>query len=221
VKHLVAASFASALLGAMSGTGLMLWMTRNEAPPPAPAAPPEAKADLVRRLEAVERALATLETPARVVPTALAAAEDEPAGNDPSALDAPVHVDNPVYEAAVLEIIEQADQSRGVQRPAADDDQRRRRSEYWVNELTMRLGLTPAQTDKLLALQSALQSDLERERRAFSEGAFVPREQRRAARQAIRRRAEERLRGALAPRQQVAYEQLDDKLKLYRPKDGD
>jgi hypothetical protein len=85
----------------------------------------------------------------------------------------------------------------------------------------MRLGLTPAQTDRLLTIQAQLANELEQERTAVPEGAFMPREKRRADRQAIRRRAEDQLRGVLAPRQLSAYEQLDDKLKLYRAKDMD
>jgi hypothetical protein len=224
VKQLVLASFASALVGGMSGTGLMLWMTRSD-PEPLPASPvasAESSAELANRLSAVERALTAVERRAQVVPTALAEADDTPAPAAPSAVDdAPVAVGSPVFEAAVLDIIDRAEEDRDVQRSATRDARKQQRSEHWANELAMRLGLTPAQTETLRTIQAELDSELERERRTSSEGPFVPRDQRRAARQALRQNAEQRLRRSLAPRQQAAYDELDGKLKLYRPQTSD
>jgi hypothetical protein len=222
VKHLVLASFASALVGGMSGTGLMLWMTRNE-PAPAPSTPvasAESSAELARRLTALERTLTAVERPVRAGPTTLA--ETGNATDEPRVLDdPPVAVGSPVFEAAVLDIIDRAEEDRALQRSATRDARKQRRSERWSNEVTMRLGLTPAQTETLRAIEAELDSGLERERRASTEGPFVPRDQRRAARQAIRQHAERRLRATLAPPQQAAYDELDDTLKLYRPQTGE
>jgi hypothetical protein len=179
-------------------------------------------ADLERRLAAVERTLTSAEPRVRGMPTAVA--EAEPPGTppaSPSGDPTAAPVDSPVFEAAVLDIIEREKEDRNSQRSVARDEKRRQRDQYWANELTMRLGLTPAQTDRLLTIQAELANELERERTALPEGAFIPRDKRRADRQAIRRRAEDQLRGVLAPRQLAAYEQLDDKLKLYRAKDVD
>jgi hypothetical protein len=221
VKHLVLASFASALLGGMSGTSLMLWMTqRDAASEPAAAAASVGEAELGRRLELVERALAASEPRVRPLSTALASAGSETTGAEPAALDeAPVHVESPVFEAAVRDIIDRTEEGRDDERAVARDEKRRQRDEYWVNELTMRLGLTPAQTERLITIQADLASELERERSANEP--FTPRDKRRAAERAIRQRADEQLRGVLAPRQQNAYDQLNDELKLYKPKSDD
>jgi hypothetical protein len=223
VKHLVLASFASALVGGMSGTGLMLWMTRDEPAslPSTPVVSAESSAELAKRLTALERTLAAVERQGQVGPTALATDDAPPADGSPVLDDPPVAVGSPVFEAAVLDIIDRAEEDRELQRSATRDARKQRRSEHWANEVTMRLGLTPAQTETLRAIEAELDSRLERERRASTEGPFVPRDQRRAARQAIRQHAERRLRGTLAPPQQAAYDELDDKLKLYRPQTGD
>jgi hypothetical protein len=223
VKHLVLASFASALLGGMSGTSLMLWMTqRDAASEPVAAAASVGEAELGRRLELVERALAASEPRVRPLSTALASADSETTGTEPAALDeAPVHVESPVFEAAVRDIIDRTEDGRDDERAVARDEKRRQRDKYWVNELTMRLGLTPAQTERLITIQADLASELERERQSSANEPFTPRDKRRAAQRAIRQRADEQLRGALAPRQQNAYDQLNDELKLYKPKSND
>jgi hypothetical protein len=223
VKHLVLASFASALLGGMSGTSLMLWMTqRDAASEPAAATARVGEAELGRRLELVEQALAANEPRVRVVSTALASTGGEPTGTEPAALDeAPAHVDNPVFEAAVRDIIDRTEEGRDDERAAARDEKRRHRDRDWVNELTMRLGLTPAQTERRSTIQADLASTLEHERQSSASEPFTPRDKRRAARRAIRERADEQLRGVLAPRQQSAYDQLNDDHKLYKPKSDD
>jgi hypothetical protein len=221
VKHLVIASFASALVGGMSGTGLMLWMTRNEAAATLdnPPAAMENDADLARRVDAVERRLAVVEPHVLLAPTALTTAGEGPVGAEGAALGG--QVGGPVIEAAVLDVVERADDGSDDRQPPTREE-RRRQHKRWANELTMRLGLTPAQTETLLVIQNELDGELERERRASTEnGAYVPREQRRIARQAIRQRADQRVRGALAPRQQAAYDQLDEKLKIDRARDSD
>lgn len=223
VKHLVFASFASALLGGMSGTGLMLWMTQNEAgPEPAAAMASVSEAELSRRLELVEQALAAGEPRERVVSTALASAGGEPAGTEPPVIDdAPASATGPVFGAALHDVAGTGNDARDGERAAARDEKRRRRDLDWVNELTMRLGLTPAQTERLLGIQSRLASELERQRPSSDPGSAIPRDRLRTARQAIRLQADRELRGVLAPRQQAAYDQLNDELKLYRPKADD
>ena len=72
----------------------------------------------------------------------------------------------------------------------------------------MRLGLTPAQTERLRSIQAALQREL-----AGVEGMSA--DKRLAARRAVQQNAERQLRSSLAPRQLAAYEALDARLKLY------
>lgn len=54
----------------------------------------------------------------------------------------------------------------------------------------MQLALAPEQTAKLLEIRSQLETDLREQRQRGPEGTFVPREERRAAAQALRASAE-------------------------------
>jgi hypothetical protein len=202
--RVVSASFISALMGSVLGASLVVGLTRNDVPP-APPPPADARADLARRLDAVERALASDEPRVHVSPTTLASTSVPPSAGEPPALDAE-------SEAAVLDELERPERAR---EPARGD--RQQREDYVTNELTLRLGLSPAQTERLRAVQSQLDQQLERERRGPASGRFPPPEARRAARQALRKAADDQLRAVLAPRQVVAYDALPPELQLYRP----
>jgi hypothetical protein len=217
VNRIVLACFGSAFAGSLLGAGMMAWMTHAGAPA---AAVPADESHLAERLATVEQRLAIVEPRVRVLPglPGAEAARVEPAAmRAPAATDVPP-VDSPVFEAAVRDIIERTEDGRHDERAAARDEKRRQRSSYWANELTMRLGLSPAQTERLIAIDTKLQDDLDAQRSTTSDGQFIPREVRRDARTALRQRAEEQLRGVLEPRQLASYESLDDELKLYRPK---
>lgn len=189
------------------------------------------RAEMQTRLSAVDRSLEAVERTSdgglqaadgfaprvRVLPPAPASASDPSAAPSP---DEPVRIDSPLFEAAVLDIIERSDDARDAERAVVRDEVRRRRDKYWTDELTMRLGLTPAQTERLSAIQAQLTKDLDRVRSETADGRAL-RESRRAARHAVRQRADEQLRGVFTRQQVAAYEALDDKLKLYRQRDGD
>jgi len=225
MNRVVVACFGSAFAGSLLGAGMVAWMTH--AGTALPSEPVPVDPALAERIAAVEQRLAAVEPRVRVLPAGTAGedARVEPAALQPSVAgagvagaDAPV-VDSPVFEAAVLDIIDRAEDGRHSEKAALREDKRRQRSAYWSNELTMRLGLSPAQTERLLAIHSKLQNDLDGQRSTTSDGQFIPREVRREARVALRQRAEEQLRGVLEPRQRAAYEGLGSELKLYRPKD--
>jgi hypothetical protein len=228
VSRIVLASFASALLGAVLGGSAAVWRFSLDAPAAAskepagtheasPGADSRGAAELERRLAAVERAVATLE---ERTPTG----GTSPASSGPAAAPAGAHpIDTPVFEAAVMDIMERAAEGRAEERAAAKDEKRRQRAQHWANELTLQLGLSPAQTQSLLEIQADLDDELERERVRGNapDAPFASKEQRRAARDAARQSAERRLRALLAPPQLATYEGLDERLKLYRPKDAD
>ena len=132
-----------------------------------------------------------------------------------------MRIDSPVFEAAVLDIVERAEDTRDEMRAAARDDKRRRRDEYWANELTQQLGLAPAQTERLLAIRAQLEKDLEQIRSEDADGRYVPRAERRAARTSARQGADEQLRAVFTRQQVAAYEALDKEFKLYRPRNSE
>ena len=202
VNRVALAAFASGLAGALLGATFGAWAVRNE-PCVDSARGGEAKDDagLARRVEALERALASVEPPVRVLPTL--------AANDPNAaaLDGADLVGaGPVLEATVVDLVGKPPSARDGSRPAerelAEGDR------YWAQELTMQLGLTPAQTER----SRAIRVDLDRQLARAESGAP---EKRSAARRALQQAAEQQLRSLLAPRQLAAYEALDARLKLY------
>jgi hypothetical protein len=228
VSRLVLASFASAVLGALLGAGAVVWWLAPGAAEPvasgvpdanARAAPAPETADLERRLAAVEHVVSTFASRVRAAPRA---ASPEPPAPDPAG-SMPHPVDTPVFEAAVIDILERAEEGRAEERAAAKDEKRRQKARHWANELSSRLGLAPAQTERLLEIHDDLDDELERERARTSapDAPNISKEQRRAARQSAREAAERRLRALLAPHQLEAYDALDERLKLYRPKDTD
>lgn len=222
VNRTVLLCSGSAFAGSLLGAGMLAWMTHGGAPATSPApAPAPADAELTERLSAIEQRLAVIEPRLRLLPALVEAqaARVEPALERAGAAAEVPPVDSPVFEAAVLDIIERNEDGRHSERSAAREAKRRQRSAHWANELTMRLGLSPAQTERLSAIQTKLQEDLDAQRSTTSDGQFIPREVRRNARTALRQNAEDQVRGVLEPRQLTAYESLDDELKLYRPKD--
>jgi hypothetical protein len=223
-------SVLGGVLGGLAGAAFVLLVTQKEAVL-AREAVAQLRAEMQTRLAAVDRSLDAVD-PAhagglqgadalaprvRVLPPVPVSAGD-PAPS--SAPDEALRIDSPVFEAAVLDIIERSDDARGAERAVARDEVRRRRDKYWTDELTMRLGLTPAQTERLSAIQAQLTKDLDRVRSETADGRAL-RESRRAARYAVRQRADEQLRGVFTRQQVAAYEALDDRLKLYRQRDGD
>jgi len=230
VSRVVVTSFASAVLGAVVGGGVVAWqlspgepaaVSKEAADTSATSRPGGADAiqsgELERRLAAVERALSALEARTRARSTS----PEPPA--PAASLGAAHPVDTPVFEAAVMDIMERAAEGRAEERAAAKDEKRRQKAQHWANELALQLGLSPAQTEALLEIQAELDDELERERVRGSapEAPYATKEQRRAARDAARQSAERKLRALLAPPQLATYEGLDDRLKLYRPKDAD
>jgi hypothetical protein len=222
-------SVLGGVLGGLAGAAFVLLVTQKEAALSREAVA-QLRAEMQTRLAAVDRSLEAVERGSdgglhadgfaprvRVLPPAPASASDpSPAPSQ----DEPVRIDSPVFEAAVLDIIERSDDARDAERAVVRDEVRRRRDKYWTDELTMRLGLTPAQTERLSAIQAQLTKDLDRVRSETADGRAL-RESRRAARHAVRQRADEQLRGVFTRQQVAAYEALDDKLKLYRQRDGD
>ena len=189
------------------------------------------RADLEEQLEDAERTLSALQRSserfqrlseqatrrARVLPALTTTEAPAPPAED----DEPLRIDSPVFEAAVLDIVERAEDTRDEMRAAARDDKRRRRDEYWANELTQQLGLAPAQTERLLAIRAQLEKDLEQIRSEDADGRYVPRAERRAARTSARQGADEQLRAVFTRQQVAAYEALDKEFKLYRPRNSE
>jgi hypothetical protein len=230
VNRQVLVSLGSGVLGGLAGAAFVLLVTQKEGAI-ARDSVAQLRADMQTRLADLDRSLDHLERAsddvsrvadamvprARVMPPAPASVE----GQAPAPSDDSMRVDGPVFEAAVLDIIERSGDTRDAERAVAREEKQRQRDKYWAEELTMRLGLTPAQTERLLAIQAQLSRDLDHVRGETADGRYVPRENRRAARQAARQRADEQLRAIFTRQQVAAYEALDSKFKIFRLRGDD
>jgi hypothetical protein len=216
---------SSALIGGVAGA-VGAWYLQEDAPSRAVERPlpelaserdPALDPQLVSRLQALERSVRELESRRPSVASGGAGAPVSAGALAPT-LVTPA---DPVFEAAVLDIIERAEEGRDSERDTRRDERARERAEAWANELTMRLGLSPTQTAKLAEIQAQLRDELRARRSNAAPGKFVPREQRRAAAQALRQRAEQELRELLDPSQAREYDKLDAELKIVRSEDGE
>jgi hypothetical protein len=213
----------SGVLGGLAGAAFVLLVTQKEALM-AREAVAHVRVEMQGRLKDIDKAIDALEQSSdgmlhgadalgprvQVLPPTLASADGVP-------VNAALPAVNPRIEPAALDVAQRSDAERAV----AQEALRRHRDKYWADELTMRLGLTPAQTERLVAIQAQLATDLDAVRSETADGRYVSRDSRRAARRAARLRADEQLRAIFTRQQVSAYEALDGKLQLYRQRDPD
>ena len=142
-------------------------------------------------------------------------ASPAPSGSAPAASRDAALVDDPVFEAAVLDVVERAEQGRASERETRRDERRKGQLDRWANELVRELGLTPAQRDAVIAIRQQLSTAV-RQRLDGDGGVELSRRDRRAAARGRPWRSRTKLRGVLDGRQMQAYDALDSELKLGR-----
>jgi hypothetical protein len=147
-----------AVVGGAVGAFITLMLSRAFAPasnerPRAEltvASPGSSGAELQGRLTALERAVQQL-----ALRQSIAAKLENlaPGGREttpkPVTDVAPI-VDNPVFEAAVRDVMERAEQARQQEREEQRSEWRRRTAEDWANQLGERLRLTDTQKTKVV-----------------------------------------------------------------------
>jgi hypothetical protein len=172
------------------------------------------------RLAALERRMVQVEmrrsfrpaTPAGGTPAAPNPPPPTAAQADPRA-DAPAAVDDPVFEAAVRDVVQRVEDERDNERQVAREEQRQAAAQRWATELTEKLGLREDQKGKLLTLAREFYDQL-REVFRGDAGAGLPPEDRREKVRALRQQYDEKLGGVLDHAQLGEYQKLDDSLKL-------
>ena len=210
----------SALIGGMVGTLLTLSLSR---PKPDVRAQPErstpmeqsepSHAPLDGRVAALERSLQALslrDGVARATAKLDAAAADS--ATKPAADVAPI-VDNPVFEAAVRDVMDRAEQERNLEREAQRSEWRKQASEEWANGLSEKLRLTEMQKATALAVATSFWDKL-REARQGDAGAPLNRQEWRARLDEQRSAAEAELAKVLSPAQLNSYRELDEASRL-------
>ena len=134
----------------------------------------------------------------------------------PPADVAPI-VDNPVFEAAVRDVMDRAEQERSLERETQRAEWRKRASEEWGNDLSQKLRLTDIQKAKVIEIANGFWEKL-RDARQSDAGAPPTREQRRQQLDALRQAAEADLAKVLDHSQITSYRELDEASRLGTPR---
>lgn len=189
--------------------------TRARPEPLEPAArPPQSSVDeRVASLERSLRALALKDSVARATAQPVGTAGRDEA-SPPVADVAPI-VDNPVFEAAVRDVMERAEQEQDLERESERTERRKRAAEEWGGRLGEKLRLTESQKAKATEIAQAFSERL-RELRQANEG--LSRQERRDRSAALRKSSEAELAKILDPSQLTTYSELEESEKLGSPR---
>lgn len=214
---------ASAVVGGAVGALLAISLVRPKPetrvrPEPAPLgeqAEPMTSTpldDRVARLERSVQALGLRDSMARAAAKAAAAPSDAATAKAPVADVAPI-VDNPVFEAAVRDVLDRAEQERNLERESQRAEWRKQASEEWANGLTEKLRLTDMQKAKALAVATSFWEKL-RDLRQGDAGPALNRQELRARMDELRGAAEAELGQVLSASQMNSYRELDEASRL-------
>ena len=139
-------------------------------------------------------------------------APGEAASGKPVADVAPI-IDNPVFEAAVRDVLDRAEQERHVERESQRAEWRKQAAEEWANGLTEKLRLTEMQKAKALAVATTFWEKL-RDLRQSDAGPALSRQELRARMDELRSAAEAELGQVLSASQLNSYRELDEASRL-------
>lgn len=207
----------SALIGGIAGAGVTRMLGPTSGPPahPAPTAKLEAEsapadATLSERVDALERSVRSLEQ--RIEPmlrliamsASAKSADDKPRANEANSM-----IGDPVFEAAVLDVMERAQEARSTER----DRRRKEQVDQWATQLAERLGLSPAQRASVLEIRANATTEIQ-SIFARDAGVQIPWDQRQARVEAVRGEAEKKLSKVLDSRQLTEYDKLGPELTL-------
>ena len=202
------------LLGGLLGGGVVRLSTPTPKPPRTIASAEtatDADSSAEERIQQLEKAVATLERERKMTRlataygSAMAAAED--AGAAPSSV-----VDDPVFQAAVRDVMDQRETEKRDERKTERDERRRKGAERWSNQMATTLGLTDAQKQKVTAAMQGYFEDM-RALRESDNPPSSPGEWRQKMTE-LRNKREGELTQALTPEQKQKYDALDDDEKL-------
>jgi hypothetical protein len=212
----------SAMGGGVVGTLLTLWLALPNKPAKKKSveqaevtAVAEARAsDVEERVAALERALGRMNrrSPVAAPSPTLAGSGSAGAADGTSGNAAPI-VDNPVFEAAVRDVLERVDQEHESEREAARSEWRQRWADDWVSELGDKLHLNDTQKAKAKQIALDFWQHL-RELRDSDAGPPASRDEWRTRMGALREQAEATLAQSLDPSQMDSYRKLDDDKRL-------
>ncbi len=206
---------AAALLAGAAGGAVGRYAAPAMKPPRTTSVSPEvadpgALTQRIGELEDTVRRLERGQQMARVVAALGSVAAPSAGGTDDGARAATV--DNPVFQAAVRDVVDQMELERRGEREARFEERRRQGAEQWSASLGEKLGLSEAQRQKV----TDVMMDFSREMRAArsSDAGSPSRDEWRQRAAAARQKGEDKLGQILDPTQRQKYDTLDDEEKL-------
>jgi hypothetical protein len=204
----------SALVGGIAGAGVTRLLgppsgpTHSASAPKLEAEAASADATLSARVDALERSVRALEQRMEPVLRAIAiSASSNNPDDKPRPKEANSLIGDPVFEAAVLDVMERAREVRSTER----DRRRQEQVDQWATQLTDRLGLSPAQRTGVLQVRASAAAEIQS---LFADDAGVPWDQRAARVETIRGDAENKLSKILDSRQLAEYQKLGPELTM-------
>jgi hypothetical protein len=168
------------------------------------------------RIASLERSLRALQTE-RIVRAAPPAGTALPDVEPPPIADAAPIVDNPVFEAAVRDVMDRAEQERDLERETQRAEWRKRTAEEWSRAVGEKLRLTEIQKAKASEIAQGFWDRL-RDLRQTDAGPALSRQERREQVAALRKTSEAELAKILDPSQLNTYNELDEAEKLGSPR---
>jgi hypothetical protein len=212
LAHIASSAIVGAIAGAVAARSLGAPGPQSPSAPTAKLEAESAPADatLSARVDALERSVRSLEQRIEPLLRAIAisasanSADDKPRSNEAKSL-----IGDPVFEAAVLDVMERQQEARSTER----DRRRKEQVDQWATQLAERLGLTPAQRASVLEIRARAMTDIQSVF-ARDAGVQVPWDQRQARVEAIRGEAEKKLSNMLDSRQLAEYEKVGPELGL-------
>jgi hypothetical protein len=171
------------------------------------------RAALGARVATLESSLRQLALRSALISAAAQAKGATGQGADSGAADVAPIVDNPVFEAAVRDVMGRAEEERSLEREAQRAEWRKRAANDWANQLGQKLRLTDTQKAKVTEVANAFWDRL-RDLRNSDAGAAASRSEWREQVSTLRKSAEGELSQVLDPTQMNSYRELDEASQL-------
>lgn len=205
------------VIGGLVGAGVCLAFFRPAEPRARPVASAEkvtaADPALETRLAALEAAVRALETRRPVQPRTEAATTSA-AARTTSAPSTGDLIDDPLFEAAVRDVLSRIETDRRAERDVRRDERWRARVENYVNRLEAQLGLNAEQKAQMAAIALEHRDTLRQRLDAIEDTDPNAREKRRELTAALRAEAERKLEQVLDARQMAQYRQLGEDMRI-------
>lgn len=200
---IVLVAVIAAAVGGISGAATTSWLR----PGPA-AASSNASAtdydDLSARLDSLEAQVARL---AQQRATVIVAPPPTQGSQEPDARAAARAVDDPVFEAAVRDVVDRIEQDRNAERETRRAERQAQQARRWADRLAVEASLSEDQKTRVIDIAHEYIEKLRQASQA--DGGPLSPEERNERRSAARADAEKKLGQTLSPRQMQTYQGSD------------